>query len=267
MAYIGREPIQGEFDKVDVSSWTFNDSAITFPLGFQVGTVNQLIVSLNGVIQQPTTDYVLADGGTNIAFTTPPGAADSCFALKFGDVGGVSLPDGSITADKLANGLKTFIEDYFTANGTTNSFTLSQDPGSENAVLVSIDGIIQSNTNYSVTGTSLSFDSDLDSNSALRVLHLGISTGVYTPVDASVTRAKLATNAKEGAAVVKRQALSTGISHSLNYSPTNADNMLLFVNGLYQTPNYNYTVSGTTLTLGDSIGSVDSAHVLFIGYA
>ena len=262
MAYLGREPTYGEFRKVDVSSWSFDDSTTTFAIGFQVGEVNQLIVSLNGVIQEPTTDFILADGGTNIVFTTAPASGDSCFAIRFGDVGGVSIPDGSITAAKLAGSLKTFVEDYFTASGDSSSFTLSQAPGSENAVLVSIDGVIQANTNYSLAGTTLTFDSNLDSNASLRVLHLGISTGVYTPVDGSVTRAKLATESK----TVRRQALSTGITHSLNYTPTSQDGMLLFVNGLYQTPGYNYTLSGTTLTLGDSIQSVDSAHVLFIGY-
>ena len=51
MAYIGRNPDFGEFRKVDVSSWTFNASNVSFPLGKQVGDVNQVIVSLNGVIQ------------------------------------------------------------------------------------------------------------------------------------------------------------------------------------------------------------------------
>ena len=51
MAYIGRAPNIGEFKKVDVSSWTFNASNVSFPLGHQVGDVNQLIVSLNAVIQ------------------------------------------------------------------------------------------------------------------------------------------------------------------------------------------------------------------------
>lgn len=263
MTYIGREPTRGEFKKVDVSSWTFNDSATTFALGFQVGEVNQLLVSLNGVIQQPTTDFILADGGTNLVFTTAPAAADSCFVVKYGDVGGVSIPDGSITAAKLASSLKTFTEDYYTANGTQSSFTLTEAPSSENAVLVSIDGIVQANANYSITGTTLTFDSNLDSGSNLRVLHYGIKSGVITPTAASVTRDMLTTNLK----TVRRQALGTGSSHTLNYTPTDANSILLFVNGLYQTPDYNYSVSGTSLTLGDSVTGADSAHVLFLGGA
>ena len=98
MPYIGREPTSGEFKKVDVSSWTFNDSSTSFPLGFQAGEVNQLVVSLNGVIQEPTADFLLTNGGNNIVFTTAPATGDSCFAMLYGDVGGVSTPDASITA-------------------------------------------------------------------------------------------------------------------------------------------------------------------------
>ena len=50
MAYIGRQPAFGDFRKVDVSSWTFNASNVSFPLGEQVGNVNQLVVSLNAIL-------------------------------------------------------------------------------------------------------------------------------------------------------------------------------------------------------------------------
>lgn len=131
MPYIGREPTSGEFKKVDVSSWTFNDSSTSFPLGFQIGEVNQMVVSLNGVIQQPTTDFVLANGGNNLVFTTAPATGDSCFVLSYGDVGGVSIPDQSIVADKLAANLKSFTEDYFTASGDSNQYTLTETPPSK----------------------------------------------------------------------------------------------------------------------------------------
>ena len=186
MPYIGREPTSGEFKKVDVSSWTFNDSSTSFPLGFQIGEVNQMVVSLNGVIQQPTTDFVLANGGNNLVFTTAPATGDSCFVLSYGDVGGVSIPDQSIVADKLAANLKSFTEDYFTASGDSNQYTLTETPPSKSSILVSVDGIVQAETNYSLSGTTLTFDSNLDSNSALRIIHLGMRSGVTNPIAGSV---------------------------------------------------------------------------------
>lgn len=186
MSYIGREPTSGEFKKVDVSSWTFDDSSTSFPLGLQAGEVNQLVVSLNGVIQEPTADFLLTNGGNNIIFTTAPATSDSCFVMLYGDVGGVSTPDASITAAKLASNLKSFTEDYFTASGDSNAYTLTESPPSKSSILVSVDGIVQAETNYSLSGTTLTFDSNLDSNSALRIIHLGMRSGVTNPIAGSV---------------------------------------------------------------------------------
>ena len=191
MAYLGRAPQFGEFRKVDVSSWTFNASNVSFPLGKQVGDVNQLILSLNGVIQQPTTDFVLQAGGNNLVFTTAPDSNDSCFALVMGN-SGASITTGSITEDKLAANLKTFDEFTRVFQGESDSCSLSFTPSAKGALLVSIDGVVQAQNNFTLNGTTISFDSALDSNSVLRVVDLGIKSSVFVPVDGSVTSGKLA---------------------------------------------------------------------------
>ena len=191
MAYLGRAPQFGEFRKVDVSSWTFNASNVSFPLGKQVGDVNQLILSLNGVIQQPTSDFVLQAGGNNLVFTTAPDSNDSCFALVMGN-SGASITTGSITEDKLAANLKTFDEFTRVFQGESDSCSLSFTPSAKGALLVSIDGVVQAQNNFTLNGTTISFDSALDSNSVLRVVDLGIKSSVFVPVDGSVTSGKLA---------------------------------------------------------------------------
>ena len=192
MAYIGRQPAFGDFRKVDVSSWTFNASSVSFPLGEQVGNVNQLIVSLNGVIQQPTTDYLLQAGGNNLVFTTAPDSNDSCFAMVMGDVGGPPIVTGGVTADMLAANLKTFDEFTRVFQGESDSCTLSFTPSAKGALLVSIDGVIQAKNNFTLVSNTISFDSALDSNSVLRVVDLGFKSSVFVPVDGSVTSGKLA---------------------------------------------------------------------------
>lgn len=201
MAYIGREPTKGEFKKVDVSSWTFNDSATSFPIGYQVGEVNQMVVSLNGVIQQPTTDFVLADGGTNVVFVTAPATGDSCFVVTLGDVGGVSIPDQSIKLAKLETNLKSFTEDHFTASGDSNSYTLSLTPPSKSSILVSIDGIVQAETNYSLSGATLSFDSNLDSDMSLRIVHMGMVSGVTNPLDGTIANKHMSSDIMKAAGI------------------------------------------------------------------
>ena len=191
MAYLGRAPQFGEFRKVDVSSWTFNASNVSFPLGKQVGDVNQLVVSLNAVIQEPTKDYLLQAGGNNLVFTTAPDSGDSCFALVMGN-SGASITTGSITEDKLAANLKTFDEFTRVFQGESDSCSLSFTPSAKGALLVSIDGVVQAQNNFTLNGTTISFDSALDSNSVLRVVDLGIKSAVFVPVDGSVTSGKLA---------------------------------------------------------------------------
>ena len=192
MAYVGRAPNFGQFRKVDVSSWTFNASNVSFPLGDQVGNVNQLIVSLNGVIQEPTSDYLLQAGGNNLVFTTAPDSGDSCFAMVFGDVGGPPIVTGGVTSDMLAANLKTFSEFTRTFQGESDSCGLNFTPSAKGALLVSIDGVVQAQDNFTLSGSTISFDSALDSNSVLRVVDLGIKSAVFVPVDGSVTSGKLA---------------------------------------------------------------------------
>ena len=89
MAYIGKSIESGTFSVLDTSGNTYNGSNTTFSLGTQVGSVAQLLVSHDGVIQKPGTDYTLASGGTQITFTTAPASGASIFIVEIsGAVGG-----------------------------------------------------------------------------------------------------------------------------------------------------------------------------------
>jgi len=89
MAYIGQSIKNGTFSVLDTSGNTYNGSNVTFSLGTQVGSAAQLLVSHDGVIQKPGTDYTLATGGTQITFTTAPASGASIFIVEIsGAVGG-----------------------------------------------------------------------------------------------------------------------------------------------------------------------------------
>jgi len=89
MAYIGKSIESGTFSVLDTSGNTYNGSNTTFNLGSQVGSPAQLLVSHDGVIQKPGTDYTLASGGTQITFTTAPASGASIFIVEIsGAVGG-----------------------------------------------------------------------------------------------------------------------------------------------------------------------------------
>ena len=88
MAYIGQSIKNGTFTDLGFTG-TFNSSTTAFNLGTQVGSPAQLLVSKNGVIQRPGTDYTLATGGTQISFTTAPASGDSIFIVEIsGAIGG-----------------------------------------------------------------------------------------------------------------------------------------------------------------------------------
>ena len=89
MAYIGQSIKNGTFSVLDTSGNTYNGSNVTFSLGTQVGSPAQLLVSHDGVIQKPGTDFTLATGGTQITFTTAPVSGAQIFIVEIsGAVGG-----------------------------------------------------------------------------------------------------------------------------------------------------------------------------------
>ena len=103
MAYIGQGIKQGTFKVLDTSGNTYNGSNTTFSLGTQVGAAAQLLVSHDGVIQLPGTDYTLASGGASITFTTAPASGASIFIIEIsGAVGGTVTPsDNSVGITQL----------------------------------------------------------------------------------------------------------------------------------------------------------------------
>ena len=106
--YIGNQIQRGEFKKLDSIASSFDGSTTTFNLTFngtsvQVGDNTALIVSLNGVIQEPGISYTLATGGSQIVFTSAPANGASCFITQLGGIGDTVTPtDGSVISSKIA---------------------------------------------------------------------------------------------------------------------------------------------------------------------
>ena len=90
MAYVGQGIKNGTFSVLDTSGNTYNGSNVTFNLGTQVGSPAQLLVSHDGVLQKPGTDYTLATNGTQITFTTAPASGASIFITEIS--GAVGAP-------------------------------------------------------------------------------------------------------------------------------------------------------------------------------
>jgi hypothetical protein len=95
MAYIGRSPLYGSFEK---QSLTADGSTTTFSLNYVVGSSSSILVSVAGVPQEPEVAYNISGGGAQIVFTEAPGASDTVFVVFLGVAMEVAtLGTGAIT--------------------------------------------------------------------------------------------------------------------------------------------------------------------------
>ena len=107
MPYIGKSPEHGNFTELTDVSGSFNGSTTAFALTSRIGSIAitpvveaAVLISINGVIQEPTTDYTVS--GTNITFTSAPASTDSFFGIVMGRQLDVGTPsDSTVTPAKM----------------------------------------------------------------------------------------------------------------------------------------------------------------------
>ena len=111
MPYIGKSPLHGNYQKLDSISSSFDGSTTQFALttnsvALTPVTEAALIISINGVLQEPTTTYTVS--GTNITFTSAPASTDTFFGVVLGEQLAIGTPsDSTITSAKLSGNLVT----------------------------------------------------------------------------------------------------------------------------------------------------------------
>ncbi len=109
MAYIGKQPVVGNFVKLDaiVTSATATYNLLNGGVAYFPQSANNCIVSLNGVIQSPTSAYTIS--GSTIIFDSALTSADSIdFILVLGDVLAIGTPsDATVGFAKVTSNLIT----------------------------------------------------------------------------------------------------------------------------------------------------------------
>jgi len=110
MAYIGKEPIVGNFQKCDAISVVNGQAAYTLQVSSTnviPESVNHMIVSLNGVIQSPTTAFSVS--GATLTFVSNLATGDVIdFVILLGNVLDIGTPsDATVTSAKLSGNLVT----------------------------------------------------------------------------------------------------------------------------------------------------------------
>ena len=212
MGYIGAvgpayDPTRATVPQFDAERFNGNNSAVAFTLLRQVVSPTDVEVFVENVRQEPIVAYSIVNGNILTFTEAPQTGTNNIYVIYRGS--GMSnyafVPDGSISYAKLTQNIRQFNVDNFTANGTGQTFTLSETPATANTVMVAIDGVIQTApSNYSISGTTLTFTSAPSSSANVTVRHLGfrttatvtaLSAGSVTAteiVDGAVTNAKLA---------------------------------------------------------------------------
>ena len=183
MAYIGRDPQYGAFEK---QSLTADSSTTTFTLNYTVGSSSSILVSVAGVHQEPEVAYNLAAGGTQIVFTAAPTTGDTVFVVFLGIALEVStIGTGVITGqtelaeqaadddllliyDTSATALRkiqksniattlTYTSGTATGDGSTTGFTINSGRA-VNDVLILVNGVtLVPTVDYTISGTTLTF--------------------------------------------------------------------------------------------------------------
>jgi hypothetical protein len=109
MPYVGKTPVVGNFVKLDaiVTSATATYNLLNGGVAYFPQTANNCIVSLNGVIQSPTSAYTIS--GSTIVFSDALTSSDSIdFILVLGDVLAIGTPsDGTVGFAKVTSNLIT----------------------------------------------------------------------------------------------------------------------------------------------------------------
>ena len=203
MAYIGRGPVTGSFEKQDL---TADGSTTTFTLNYTVGSSSAILVSVSGVLQEPETAYNISTGGTKIVFSAAPETGEDIFVIFLGIAfdAGTLLSTGTITnltelsalaADddllliydtstallkkiqksNIATTLAYSVNANLTGDGSTTGFTIGTSGRSQNDILVTVNGVVfHPSDDYTLSGTTLTFSTPPSASAEIRVRYLPI---------------------------------------------------------------------------------------------
>lgn len=169
MPYIGKNPVGGGFHKLDALTASATDTyALTLgSAAYYPESANQLLVSLNGVIQAPQDSFTVS--GSNLVFDSALTASDSIdFVVALGDVLAVkTVTDGAITTVKLGNGAVTKAK-----MGTTelDLATIKDSTGTNTAMTVDSSGRVTTparpafsataSTSFNMTSGTIPYDAE-----------------------------------------------------------------------------------------------------------
>jgi hypothetical protein len=168
MAYIGKEPIVGNFQKCDAITVVNGQAAYTLQVSSTNVTpesANHMLVSLNGILQAPTTSFTVS--GSTLTFASNLATGDVIdFVMLLGNVLDLGVPsDATVSTAKIVDGAVTSAK---LASGTGGK-VLQVVQGTETT------SVLTSSSSYVTTGLTASITPSSSSNKILIMTTLTVS--------------------------------------------------------------------------------------------
>ena len=201
---------------IAVDAFTGTGSCTTFALSTTPSNENFTIVTVSGVTQAKTT-YSLSGG--NLVFSEAPPNTANIEVIIF------TSSSGSFLA----------YNDNFTGTGACTTFTLTTTPTNENYTIVSVSGVIQHKSTYSLSGADIVFSEAPPNTAAIDATYFVAST----LLDSSLT--VYAANHANAAFIAANNATDTYVRNHANSAfiqanaAFNAANTITVINGLFFT--------------------------------
>ena len=174
---------------VAVFETTANGEVATFDIGYNPVSKEAVMVTIAGIVQ-PVSSYSVNSSANSITFTENPQNDELVRVASF-------YTNASVTYfQSLASNVTPSVFEA-TSNGAVSSFALGFNPGSVGSVLVSIGGVVQPTSVYTVNTVtnSITFTDDAPaSGEIIRVVSFYSATNAYVINDASVSFAKFDSN-------------------------------------------------------------------------
>ena len=245
MSYIGNQS-ENKVSPAKMQEYvTPNGSATYFDLSHDIPGygANNLIVVVNNFIQEPASAYTILNDANGrprrLNFGVALATTDTCFVI-YQSTGQIyhTPPANSVGYSQLEANLRSGRVDQFAGSAGASSntvFTLTESALNANSIMVYVNGIYQRpTTNYTVSGTALTFTASLVDTDEVDVHHMSIRSTVSHVADGSVTSAKLDDNLQVAGTL--------GVTGDLT------------VTG-------NSTVNGTTTTINSTTLTVDDKNI------
>jgi len=197
---------------------------------------------------------VAVSGQSNVVAT---GSSDTLTLV--GGTGTTITTNAGTDTITINAGSNTVEVDEFTGNGSTAAYTLSTACTNENNLLVYMDGVYQHHNTYAVSGTTLTFDTNVPNGSKVEAYHM-ISVNVSNMVQSAVAGTLMDVSAATGDVT-----FNVDLSEAAEAAIADGDYMLFLDGGATGTAKKEAVAdiatlfAGTGLSASSSVISVDAA--------